>query len=236
MNLENAENSLVKLVEKRLFRRAIARGNQILQSHPKNLTAHFQLGLAHFKRDRVKDALFHGKNVLAINPKERNANLNVGVYYRALGRPKLAKRYLEKELKCYPFSIEPLFHLGKVAFGEGDYAQAARFLNQCFERRYMVDEVVQDLCDCYYRLNDLDNEIRVYLDYLDRDSGNIWALGNAGSALLQAGNPRKALLLLKQANRLDPSDEKISRNLAKAVTAYRESERVGPGKVTMREK
>jgi tetratricopeptide (TPR) repeat protein len=113
----------------------------------------------------------------------------------------------------FPFAVLPLFNLGMLRYRQGRYLEAARYLHGCFTRGFAVHQIVRPLVKCYRKVGDLENETRVYTEYVAREPGNLWGLKNLGAALLKTGDIRKAKIVLRQASHKDPRDTKILKNL-----------------------
>jgi tetratricopeptide (TPR) repeat protein len=222
-DIQQLEERLVTLVEQGAYAEAIALGEQILRRDSFNVTAMFELGLAHDRKGDAREALSYGRRLVVRSPEEPNAHLNLGVYYQRLGCHRKARQCFERELKRDPYAVEPHFALGKLLFSEQRFKEAAVCFEKCWDYKYRVDDFIEDLATAYFELRDVIKEISVYLRYLEIAPCSTWALGTAGSALLQANDARKALLLLRRAARLDPADLKIQSNLDKARAIHAQS-------------
>src|SRR5690349_16717127 len=158
------EDVAVRFLDSGKIRRAERTLKQMLEINPDCLAAHFHLARVYRKTKQYELGLHHARRVLRLNPKERNACLNLGLIYELMGKEKLATVYYKKELSQNPGSSETLWNFGRLAFRKKRWRQASLYLRRCFDYGFLfdIDETVQKLGFCYYKLQDLAAYIALY--------------------------------------------------------------------------
>ena len=98
----------------------------IVNSDPKNVQAHVQLGDAYFDAERYADAIKWYDASLKLDPKNVNASTDLGVSYYYLNQPDRALQQFDYSLQIDPKHAKTLLNQGVVrAFGKQDLAGAA---------------------------------------------------------------------------------------------------------------
>jgi tetratricopeptide (TPR) repeat protein len=133
-----------------------------------------------------------------------------------LGNRRLAIQYYKRELKLNPVSGEALYNLGGIYYRARRYRLAAGYLERCYSQKHSVDACVGKLAHSYFKTGQLEKEQALYEEFLQANPNDTWALNNLGSHLMGQGEYHRALLRLKKAERIDPSDRLVKKNIRKA--------------------
>ena len=176
----------------------------MLKANPSCLAAHFHLARVYRRTGQYKKALSHGLKVLKMNKEEGNANLNVGIIYDLMGKHDKAFSYYKTELSINPHSLETEWNIGRLYFSRHRWREASRHLRHCIESGYefALEDTVQKLGFCFYKLRDLNSFIEIYTRYIQLVPDAGWAFANLGCALLRAKDYRGAILRLQRAMQL----------------------------------
>ncbi len=110
---------------------------RMLQDNPRDFYAHFQAARCHLNLRQDAEALPHldrlakSRQARRDNPQlwEQGFILQARLWQR-LGRPERARRALECLLEQAPDSVLGHYHLGRLAYQQGDWPEAARHLGQ----------------------------------------------------------------------------------------------------------
>ena len=216
-NTDELEDDAERLIETGKLRQAGRVLNQMLENDPNCVAAHFHLARV-YRRTRQYDlALKHAHRTLRLNPKERNARLNLGLIYDLKGRDDLAASYYRKELLTNPGSAETLWNIGRLLFRKHKWLQASRYLHRLFESGYSfeIEDTVDKLGYCYHKLNDVSAYVEVFTKYVKLYPSAAWAYANLGRALLHKKDYKGAVLRLAKANQLRPTKQRAN-ELARA--------------------
>jgi tetratricopeptide (TPR) repeat protein len=156
---------------------------------------------------------------LKLNPREKNAFLNLGVIYDLMGRDDLAALYYKRELFRNAGSAETLWNVGRLYFRRHRWLQASKYLRRCFETGYEfeIEYTVQKLGFCYYKLRDLQSYIDTYTSYVQMVPNASWAMVNLGCALLRAKDYKGAVLRLLRAKKLGSKSVNAELNQARKM-------------------
>jgi tetratricopeptide (TPR) repeat protein len=98
----------------------------IIDSDPKNASAHTQLANVYFDAERWDDAIEWYEKSLALNPNDPDVSTDLGVSYYYTNRPDQALQQFDRSLKLDPKHTKTMLNKGIVlAFGKQDLAAAA---------------------------------------------------------------------------------------------------------------
>ncbi len=176
----------------------------------KNYQLAFFLAETFFNEGETQLARTYFDRVLAIKPNHHESLVYCGVLCHEHGDAQRAEDLLKKAVALYPDAFLPAFSLGAVYASEGHLASAVRFL----ERAVAADPIPQ----AYYLL---------------------------GSCSYEMGRVTPAIRYLEAAVRQDPLFEEAHYLLGlayldrrwyrKALTAFRETQRLNPARLTYRD-
>jgi tetratricopeptide (TPR) repeat protein len=98
----------------------------IVESDPKNASAHVQLANVYFDAERWEDAIQWYERALVLDPNNADVSTDLGVSYYYTNRPDQALAHFERSLKIDPKHTKTLLNKGIVlAFGKQDLRAAA---------------------------------------------------------------------------------------------------------------
>jgi tetratricopeptide (TPR) repeat protein len=98
----------------------------IVESDPKNASAHVQLANVYFDAERWEDAIQWYERALALDPNNADVSTDLGVSYYYTNRPDQALAHFEQSLRIDPKHTKTLLNKGIVlAFGKEDLRAAA---------------------------------------------------------------------------------------------------------------
>jgi Flp pilus assembly protein TadD len=188
---------------------------RILAEQRQDEAALFYHAYALLRLGQYRRSLQYWKRLKKLNPKQFNLHLNMGVCHHHLGETTLANRCYKQELELYPVSQKALYNLGINYYYAHKYKAAAHFLERCYSQKYSTDAIVCKLAWSYFKTGQADREQCLYEEHLATHPNDTWALNNLGSHLMGQGEYHRALLRLKKAERLDPNDAMVKRNIRK---------------------
>jgi tetratricopeptide (TPR) repeat protein len=203
------------LYEKERYSEAIIVARKVLASDKNNEAALFYVAHGLYHLGRLKQSLQYWQRLKKVCPTEGNLHLNMGACYDDLGSTKLAIQYYKRELKLNPVSGKALYNLGEIYYRARRYRFAAGYLERCYSQKHSVDACVGKLAHSYFKTGQLEKEQILYEEYLQTNPNDTWALNNLGAHLMGQGEYHRALLRLKKAERIDPLDSRVKRNIQK---------------------
>jgi Flp pilus assembly protein TadD len=186
-------------------------------------------------RERAVDAY---RRALAINPRNEDANLNLGVALESLGRLTEAVEHYREALRIHPDSAELHFNLAVASEGRGGASQAATHYLEALRLDPRHPEAHFSLGALYGRLGDAEKSIHHYREALRIRPDDARAHNNLGSALQERGRLDEAEPHLARAMELDPKHALARNNMGnllmvrgqvqEAVSRYEEALRIDP--------
>ena len=203
------------LYEKGRYQRAMTIAKKILAIDPRNDAALFYVAHGLYYSGQFRRSLQYWKRLKKICPTEPNLHLNMGACYDDLGESALAIKNFKRELELNPVSGKALYNLGGLYHRIHKYKLAAACLERCYSLKHSVEAIVCKLAWCYFKTGQLEKEQILYEEYLQTNPNDTWALNNLGSHLMGQGEYHRALLRLKKAARIDPSDKLVAKNIRK---------------------
>jgi tetratricopeptide (TPR) repeat protein len=204
------------LYKKGRYRNAMTIGKKILAIDKHNDTALFYVAHGLYYAGQFRRSLQYWKRLEKIYPTEPNLHLNMGACYDDLGNKQMAIRNYKEELALNPVSATALHNLGDIYFFAHKYKLAANYLERSHSQKPLPDDCIGKLTHSYFKTGQLDKEQILYEEFLQKKPDDTWALNNLGSHLMGQGEYHRALLRLKKAAQLDPSDKLIAKNIRKA--------------------
>jgi tetratricopeptide (TPR) repeat protein len=211
----------IALYQSGRFRAAAAKLSLVLQEGVKvswvNYEPLFYLALSFYEIGRLVDSLKIWRQLHSFAQDRKNILLNIGCTYHRMGRVDQAIRYYKAELKLNPVCDESLYNLGSIYYGRNNFRIASIYLEKLYAQRPTAELVAGRLADCYFKMGRLQDEIRLYENYLSIKPKDSWCLNNLGAALIDAGENSRAQLLLNRAVATEPRDKIAKRNLRRAV-------------------
>ena len=202
--------------KKNRYKEAMAIAKKVLSLDKNNDEALFYMAHGLYYARQFKKSLQFWKRLQKICPTEPRLHLNMGACYDDLGNKRLAIQNYKKELALNPASGTALHNLGDIYFFAHKYKLAASYLERCHSLKSLPEDCIGKLARSYFKSGQLEKEQILYEEFLQANPNDIWALNNLGSHLMGQGEYHRALLRLKKATRIDPSDKLVLKNIRKA--------------------
>lgn len=205
------------ITAKKLLRSALA-------IDPTNFTARTYLGIIADRAGQLGEAEHQFAAAATAAPSSPETRNNHGAILLKLGRKREAAAEFEASLRLNPNQAGALVNLGQIRF-EGGTSQSLRAAQALFERAHALapdSEVARALIVVALRLHEpqhAEKEFPEYTDLLARAPESVRspkARAQLGSALLEAGLAKQAVVELDAAVDGDPSDVKNIVLLARA--------------------
>jgi tetratricopeptide (TPR) repeat protein len=197
------------------YQSAMAIAKKILAIDPRNDVALFYMAHGLYHAGHFRRSLQYWKRLKKICPTEPSLHLNMGACYDDLGESGLAIQNYKRELELNPVAGMALYNLEVLYHHAHKYKLAAGYLERCYSQKHSVEAIVCKLAWCYFKTGQAEKEQILYEEYLQTHPNDTWALNNLGSHLMGQGEYHRALLRLKKAARIDPSDKLVAKNIRK---------------------
>jgi Flp pilus assembly protein TadD len=194
---------------------AMAIARKVLAVERNNDEALFYVAHGLYFARQFRRSLQYWKRLRKIRPTERRVHLNMGACYDDLGESVLAIKNYKRELQLDPVCGMALYNLGALYHQAHKYKLATGYLERCYSQKQSVEAVVCKLAWCYYKTKRTEDEQLLYEHYLQPHPKDTWALNNLGSHLMDQGQYYRALLRLRKASQIDPSDKLVAKNIRK---------------------
>lgn len=193
--------------------------------NPDDVAAHTYLGVMADRAGDLAGAERHFAAAAITAPASSSARNNYGAVLLKLGRMKQAATQFEISLRLDGNQPSALVNLAQIRFA-GGAPEDLRAARELFERAYTLApdaEVARARVVIALRLNDRDGAARFYSDYTTQLTNGAATTpaqrGELGSALLEAGLAKEALVELSAATAAEPSGTQNIVRLAKAYLA-----------------
>ena len=198
-----------------------------LVAEPDNVLAHTYLGIIADRTGDLAEAERHFSAAALADPTSPSAHNNYGAILRKLKRNDDAAKQFETSLRLNPDQASAAINLGQIRLENGSPA-SLREAQKLFDRAYAIApdvEVAQALVIVALRLVDrpaASNYFREYQTLLAKTDGptpDQNSRTQLGAALLENGLVDEAIVELKSALSLDPSNKETVLQLARAYLA-----------------
>jgi len=198
-----------------------------LVAEPDNVLAHTYLGIIADRTGDLAEAERHFSAAAITDPTSPSAHNNYGAILRKLKRNDDAAKQFETSLRLNPGQASAAINLGQIRLENGSPA-SLREAQKLFDRAYAIApdvEVAQALVIVALRLGDrpaASNYFREYQTLLAKTDGptpDQNSRTQLGAALLENGLVDEAIVELKSALSLDPSNKETVLQLARAYLA-----------------
>jgi FimV-like protein len=181
--------------------------SELLEEDPENILVRSTLAYAYGRSGDYELALASYESVLDQSPLSVDALYNAALVERELERASAARARLEKAYELSPEDPDVLRELGDLAYAQGDFEAAVRYLAPLGEDRSDELETWQLLADSYRELSLFADALEAYEHILERDrqQPGVW-FAQAEILLVEAEEIRAGLDALEVALELGPPD------------------------------
>jgi tetratricopeptide (TPR) repeat protein len=187
------------------FPATVSMARAILQTDPDNDNVREYLADSFRSMQRFDDALSEYGRLLAKNPENVDALLNVGWVQMNLGRMDEARVAMEKALAIHPGHTYALASLGDLAFVQGDFGKAVEYYRKVLLQRPNHVQSIMAMAKIFERNNKLHEAEVFYKRVTEINPKNIDAWLSLGWLQFNAKEYDDALKSLEGAGRIDPS-------------------------------
>jgi tetratricopeptide (TPR) repeat protein/DNA-binding beta-propeller fold protein YncE len=111
----------------------------------------------------------HYYAVLAKNPRDAGAYLQLGIIYGEAGELEKAQSFFEKADELSPNSAEIKNNIGNLYYLKGKYDEARKYYEKAFEMDRSDPYILVNLSLCYLKLNKKDKAARIFQKAVERD-------------------------------------------------------------------
>lgn len=177
---------------------------EVIQLHPKNVQAIFNLGVILTHQDQHAQALDRFIQAVKFAPKDSNIIANAGYSAFRLGKFDDARKYLKKALRANKRNVLALSAMGKVLRAVQDFGTAQAYL----EKALVVDPkfvpAYIDLAEVCSEIGDLNRVREVLEKALSYFPKNVLVLNKAAVLYRAMGILEKSEKCLRELIRLEP--------------------------------
>ncbi|MBU6456369.1 MAG: tetratricopeptide repeat protein [Bradyrhizobium sp.] len=166
----------------------------ILEYRPENFDALHLLGMLHFQRRRMVEALRYLSSALKVNPNSSDAMSNLGLALHATGRYDEAIASYRNALQLAPDHPEILYNLANAFLELGRLDQALANYDAVLARAPNHVGALVNRGNTWLRLNEPEEAIASYDSALVAMPGHPQILTNRGHALRRLDRPEQALV------------------------------------------
>jgi tetratricopeptide (TPR) repeat protein len=152
-----------------------------VEKSPRKIRPHLNLGEAYIQQKAYDKAIREYSLVLSYNPKLKEAFSGIGIAYLRMGAVYWAEQYFQKALAQDPNFIDAGIGMGMVKYENGECNGALQYFTPHYGFRWESAEIAGMMADCYVRVNQPENAIRVLKQAVDSDTSN----GSLYAALME---------------------------------------------------
>jgi|GEM_PF-2385372 len=157
-------NRFADPAEKSYYNTRIEELQKLSEQHPEDLAVRLELAMTIYLKGEKEEGVRLTGEVLARNPENRDALLNMGIMLSDMSRYDESVTYLEKLIREKPVYAgdKAYFYLGKSYFAKGDYRQARLNLERAVQADSGSAVAYYFLGRSYEKLGEKDNALMVY--------------------------------------------------------------------------
>jgi len=171
----------------------------------------------HHRAGRLEQAATGYRAIIAFDPENAAAWINLGAALRALGRTTEAVSALDHAVRLLPDNAGAWFNLGNARTDAGDFEAACHAFASAAEIAPDGADVYLNWGDALIRMSNAEQAAATYRRGLERCPGDARLMSNLGNALLDLHDVGPALAMLEAATRQTPGDPTMQRNLANGL-------------------
>jgi protein O-GlcNAc transferase len=197
-----------------------------------------ELALRYHHGGDLRNAERHYRQVLAAEPNNAVAHVNLGIVMAATGRRQEAAHCFQKSIAAQPNLAEAHYHLGNVLCAGGEAAQAIRCYRQALALNPNLGPAHASLGLALVSQGQMCEAASCFLRAARLDPHDANGHYNLGTALKELGRPAQAAECYRQTLRCNPEHQDAHVNLgnvllslgtpAEAEESYRQALRLNP--------
>ena len=210
------------LVEKGHLEEALKESSSLLAQDPDNERTLLSRGAILLQLQRFDEAAAVYETVLKNTPEESAAYFLLGEAYQKAAKPENAMGVYARFLKAHPNDPDAAsawFLLGKIAFGQGDFALAAKAFEETLLLKPGNAQVRLNLAEAYRELGEDQKVEAIYKKMMEDTPSDSIAYIGLGQYYLQKKNIDKARETFNQARKIR-QDPLLERSIAHAYLSY----------------
>lgn len=177
-------------------------------------------GVSFIELGQAQRAVGSLERVLASNPFQINALINLGVSYHLLGHDERAKGFFRQALAIYPDALQAHLNLGKLQIREKQYAAALTHFEKAAAHVDPSVSLYSTLGFLYYRTADFKRSAEALETVLRIDDSRVFAHQTlAGIYLSHLNDPSRACYHIKKYVEHGPDDE-VSKQFRRMISSH----------------
>ncbi|MBN2415940.1 tetratricopeptide repeat protein [bacterium] len=194
--------------------------NEIQQKRNTHWTNHLNQGVGLYQQGKSAEAAEKFLIATRIMPEKGVAFRYLGLAYLDAEQPEKALESFRKAYEIDPMDLEAYFMIGRSYFELKDYKSTAdqmkSFIEKADESHQFFSEALYYLGLAYNLLDEPDEAIRVYKDYLVSDPDNTAIKFNLGAIYLKREQWEDALEMFSAVYESDPQDFQSCQSIGQA--------------------
>ena len=195
---------------------AIIEFESVIQSHPEDLQARNNLAAAYIAKEDLKTALRYVKEVLAVQPKNVPAIVNLGLLYLKDSKLPLAQLMFQKALdyekddkKPQPNKARAHNNLGLTFYAMNVVPGAVQQFIKALDKDPTMDEARLNLASIYLDYLDYGAALKQFQAVRARFPKNYQATVGEANALYGTGEHEKAVKTYEESLELNPNNSEV---------------------------
>jgi len=179
----------------------------------------YELGNAYNELQQPDSAAVYFRKALDLNPRFRQAGINLAVLERRAGRLEETRRILTELQRQYPDDYQVLSNLGMLARADRDTLKALDYLQQALDRNPQDADTAYNLALLLMQRNRLPEAMAHLNMVVDRKPRDVEAWINLGAVRLLLERNEEAMFAFQNALLVDPSRPEPYFNLFRMLLA-----------------
>ena len=197
----------------RYWQNGITLFEHALSVNEQNPRAHYNLGIALTDAGKLKEAVFHFKNAIRLEPDYEGPYAYMGIALARQGMTDEAVAYYREALKLRPDDEVVRNNLGVALAGKGKFDEAAVQFQEAVRIRPDYVHANRNLAGALVKLGRINDAIVYYEKALELDRDNAVTNNNLGLALASVGRYKEAAERFQEALRINPYYQEAIVNL-----------------------
>ncbi len=171
---------------------------------PGNSKAHDELGTAYMELGKKKEAIYHYREAIRINPRSGNAIVNLGNALTESGRFNEAITEYRTALKINPYDSYAFYNYGFALANLGKLDDAKRAYQRATELNPIDTGSRNNLANIYMSQKKINKAEALYIEVIEIAPGHARALNNLGIIMSEKKEYEESLSYFKRAAKADP--------------------------------
>ena len=210
--------ALINLCSDAQFKQALMEASKLLLEFPKSFIIYNVIGIANQGIGNFNEAVVAYEKAISFQPKNPDANYNLGIIYQEQSKSKKAEEEYKKCVDADPSYAEAYNNLGIILTDQGRYDEAIENYNKCISIAPDYAEAFNNLGMAFKDQGKAEDAIKVFRKAIAIRHDYVDAICNLGMVFQAQGELELAIELYKKGIGIEPNYAGAYNNMGLALT------------------